>query len=66
MLLWRGWAPATITGCAVWRQPQQVIAVEPEASAVLSGKPPGPSIKGIELVLFLRCWNSIGLIRSSL
>ena len=60
----------TITGCArllKQRQPQlQVIAVEPEASAVLSGKPPGPiASRGLELVLFLRCWNSIGLIRSS-
>ena len=60
----------TITGCArllKQRQPQlQVIAVEPEASAVLSGKPPGPTAsRGLELVLFLRCWNWIGLIRSS-
>ena len=42
----------TITGCArllKQRQPQlQVIAVEPEASAVLSGKPPGAHrIQGI-------------------
>jgi cysteine synthase A len=60
----------TITGCArllKQRQPQlQVIAVEPEASAVLSGSPLGPiASRGLELVLFLRCWNSIGLIRSS-
>ena len=60
----------TITGCARLlkeRQPQlQVIAVEPEASAVLSGKPPGAHrIQGLELVSFLRCWSSTALIRSS-
>ena len=57
----------TITGCArllKQRQPQlQVIAVEPEASAVLFASPLGLiASRGLELVLFLRCLNWIGLI----